>query len=102
MKSDTILNPEKYGSGCKLFLIKINDLIEKWFCVGYNFFLAVKGILRQAMHEIPLITLCTPFLIAGCGLIVYHTYRYEKNDGNNKKYKLKYTRKYSYGCKIDI
>ncbi|XP_026804813.1 uncharacterized protein LOC113548237 [Rhopalosiphum maidis] len=66
MKTEAILNPAKYGSG-------------------------LKGIFRQAMHEMPLITICSPFCIVGLGLIVYHTYRYDKNDGNNRKYKLKYT-----------
>jgi len=61
---------------------------------NYFFFYIVKGIFRQAMHEMPLITICSPFCILGLGLIAYHTYRYEKNDGNNKKYKLKYTRTY--------
>lgn len=69
MRTEQLLNPEKYGPG-------------------------LKGIFRQAMHEMPLITICSPFCIVGLGLIAYHTYRYEKNDGNNKKYKLKYTRTY--------
>lgn len=69
-------------------------------CCLQFFSYIVKGIFRQAMHEMPLVTLCTPFLIAGCGLLIYHTYRYDKNDGNNRKYKLKYTRKYNYGSKL--
>lgn len=50
--------------------------------------------LRQAMHEIPLVTISAPFCIIGTALIAYHTYRYAKNDGSNKRYKLRYTRKY--------
>jgi len=97
MRVENILNPEKYGSGRKLFFFIIAGgqntcpmLISIFFFHNYS----VKGIFRQAMHEMPLITMASPFLIVGSGLILYHTYRYEKKDGNNKKYKLSYTRKY--------
>jgi len=64
------------------------------FVFGFLLFHLVKGILRQAMHEMPLITICSPLCVAGVALILYHTYRYKQNDGNNRRYKLKYTRKY--------
>ncbi|XP_050547595.1 uncharacterized protein LOC126909217 [Daktulosphaira vitifoliae] len=63
---NSILNPNKYGPG-------------------------IKGIIRQGMHEIPLIMLGAPFAIFGSGLILWQTYKYHKNDGVNRKYKLKYT-----------
>jgi hypothetical protein len=66
MRVDKILDPEKYGSG-------------------------LKGIFRQAMHEMPLITISAPFCIVGTALIIYHTYKYKQNDGNNRKYKFRYT-----------
>ncbi|XP_025407799.1 uncharacterized protein LOC112681719 [Sipha flava] len=66
MRVEKILNPEKYGPG-------------------------LKGMLRQSLHELPLITIGAPFCLLGVGLIMYHTYRYQKNDGNNRRYKFKYT-----------
>ncbi|XP_050429355.1 uncharacterized protein LOC126838734 [Adelges cooleyi] len=63
---ESILNPEKYGPG-------------------------IKGMLRQGLHEMPLIMLSLPFCVFGTGLILYQTYQYNKRDGMNKKYKLEYT-----------
>lgn len=91
MKVDKILNPEVYGPGGKFNNIK-NLLLMN--IMHYFVDILVKGILRQAMHEMPLLTMCTPFLIVGTALILYQTYKYDKADGNNRKYKLKYTREY--------
>lgn len=77
------------------YFIIITQLHKKLFNYPYlNFVhILVKGIFRQALHEMPLLTYCTPFAIVGLALISYHTYRYVNADGNNRKYKQKYTRK---------